>query len=333
MTFLYLLLVSFLLATQGFAYPQPLPLTGPAHFTHDPAIIYNPQSDYYYVFSTHGGVARSRELLGPWTAVGQYLPTGCSIVTSNAGHCDTWAPDVHYLSGMYYLYYAISGFGSQNSTIGVATSPTMEYGSWTDHGTVFSSVDGDTFNAIDPNLIVDNGTLLLTFGSYWADIYQFPLSPSGLAPLTNPPNLTWLSFNSTPPQSEEGAFVYQPHGSGYYYLFYSSGTCCGFVAGDLPAPGNEYKVFVGRSESATGPFVDQNGTPLLQTGGTEVLASHDNIYAPGGTSLFWDPKSKKDVIAYHWRPFNNIQGDANSMLGLNYVDFSSVSGAIPWSGI
>ncbi|KZO99448.1 glycoside hydrolase family 43 protein [Calocera viscosa TUFC12733] len=305
----------------GAAYPQPLQLSGPATFTHDPAIIYNPQSDYYYVFSTHGGVARSHDLLGPWTAVGQYLPTGCSI--KNAGHCDTWAPDVHYVNGQYILYYAISGFGSQNSTIGAATSATMEYGSWTDHGTVFSSVDGDTYNAIDANLIEYNGTLLLTFGSYWADIYQFPLAPSGLAPLTSPPNLMWLSFNSTAPQSEEGAFIYKPETADWYYLFYSSGTCCGFVAGDLPTPGNEYKVFVGRSKSPTGPFVDKNGTALLQTGGTEILASHDNIYAPGGTSLFWDPKSGRDVIAYHWRPFNNIQGDANSMLGLNYVDFSS----------
>jgi len=196
-------------------------------------------------------------------------------------------------------------------------------GSWTDHGALFSSVDGDYFNAIDANVIEVNGKLPPQPGSYWADIYQFQLAPSGLAPAMTSPNLTWLSFNSTPPQSEEGAFVYKPKKSQYYYLFYSSGTCCGFVAGDLPPAGDEYKVFVGRSLSPSGPFVDKNGTALLQTGGTLVLASHDNIYAPGGTSLFLDPKSGRDVMAYHWRPFDNIQGDSNSQLGLNYVDFSS----------
>jgi hypothetical protein len=38
-----------------------------------------------------------------------------------------------------------------------------------------------------------------------------------------------------------------------------------------------------------------------------------------------DPKSKRDVIAYHYRPRDDIRGDANSVLGLNYLDFSSVS--------
>ncbi|KZT57197.1 glycoside hydrolase family 43 protein [Calocera cornea HHB12733] len=319
------LLLSLLALATGLvsAFPQPFKLTGPATFTHDPAIIYNPKSDFYYVFSTHGGVSRSHELLGPWEAIGQYLPTGCSIITSNGGHCDLWAPDVHFINGQYTLYYANSAFGTQDSVIGVATSPTMEYGSWTDHGAVFSSTAGDRFNAIDANLISFNGTLLLTFGSFFADIFQFPLAPSGLAPLTNPPVLTPLAFNSTPPQSEEGAFVYKPNSQDWYYLFYSSGVCCAFVAGSLPAPGDEYKLFVGRSRSPMGPFVDKNGTPLTQTGGTEILASHDNIYAPGGVSLMWDPKSRRDVIAYHWRPLNNIQGDSNSMLGLNFVDFSS----------
>ncbi|CAE6417172.1 unnamed protein product [Rhizoctonia solani] len=311
-------------ATSNGTYPLPMKLTGSGTYTHDPSIIYNEKSGYYYVFSTHGGVARSKALKGPWTAIGSYLPTGCSVITENAGHCDTWAPDVVNINGTYFVYYSISQFGTQKSVIGVATSKTMEYGSWTDHGMVFSSKAGDQYNSIDANVINADGKLLFTFGSYWADIFQFELAPSGLAPLSpSAPQLTHLVLNQTSPQSAEGGFIYNPPKSKYYYLFYSSGTCCAFDPAALPAPGDEYKVFVGRSESASGPFVGATGKPLTETGGTLVLASHDNVYAPGGNSVFWDPKSKRDVIAYHYRPRDDIRGDANSVLGLNYLDFSS----------
>ena len=45
------------------------------------------------------------------------------------------------------LYYAVSSLGSQNSAIGLATSPSMEEGTWTDHGAVITSQTGDVYNA------------------------------------------------------------------------------------------------------------------------------------------------------------------------------------------
>lgn len=38
------------------------------------------------------------------------------------------APDVFSYGGTYYMYYAVSSSGSQNSDIGVATSPSMDVG-------------------------------------------------------------------------------------------------------------------------------------------------------------------------------------------------------------
>lgn len=46
------------------SYPLPMKLTGSAVYTHDPSIIYAEKLGYYYVFSTHGGVARSKALKG-----------------------------------------------------------------------------------------------------------------------------------------------------------------------------------------------------------------------------------------------------------------------------
>jgi arabinan endo-1,5-alpha-L-arabinosidase len=71
-----------------------------------------------------------------------------------------WAPDISYHNGEYYLYYSVSAFGKNTSAIGVATNKTLNPASkdlkWTDHGKLVQSVPvRDMWNAIDPNLIVD----------------------------------------------------------------------------------------------------------------------------------------------------------------------------------
>ncbi|WP_437948374.1 hypothetical protein WME98_48600 [Sorangium sp. So ce296] len=48
-----------------------------------------------------------------------------------------------------------STFGSRSACIGHATRDSMASGSWTDHGSVICSRRGDRYNAIDPNVIVD----------------------------------------------------------------------------------------------------------------------------------------------------------------------------------
>ena len=81
----------------------------------------------------------------PWTRTGSVLPN-CSIIQL-AGNCSLWAPDVNFVNGEYVLYYSVSSLGSQNSAIGLATSPSMEQGTWTDHGAVITSQPGGIYNA------------------------------------------------------------------------------------------------------------------------------------------------------------------------------------------
>jgi len=93
------------------------------------------------------------------------LPNG-SKITSAGQNTHTWAPDVHRVGDLYHLYYSVGSFGSQNSAVGLATSATIEPGSWTDRGGVgVGSTAAKPHNAIDANLLRVGGSYLLSFGS------------------------------------------------------------------------------------------------------------------------------------------------------------------------
>ncbi|TFK54442.1 glycoside hydrolase family 43 protein [Heliocybe sulcata] len=301
------------------SYPDPLPLEGPFFFVHDPSMLQRQSDGRYFLFTTHdkAGILTAEEIQGPWTEIGSILPNNSTIQLP--GRDDIWAPDVSFYDGRYYAYYSVSTFGSQNSAIGLATSATMDAGTWSDHGLVINSTAGDEYNCIDPSLHIGaDGIPRLTFGSFWDNIFQVELG-SNLQTVVSQPEQ--LSYNATDPHPEEGSFIWQ-HGQ-YYYLFISSGTCCGFDPQNLPSPGGQ--VFVGRSSSPSGPFVDKSGVDMRESGGALVLASHGNVYAPGGQVVFNDNKLGRDVFAYHYVPVNSPSpyNDSYASLGLNGIDWSS----------
>lgn len=315
-------LASLLLLPGLISAAQPNPIPGSEDISvRDPAIWYNWWTKQYYIFSTREGIKifKAPRLTGPWTRSGSVMPN-CSVIDL-PGNCNCWAPDVNFINGSYTLYYSVSTIGSQTSAIGVATSPSMEPGTWKDHGAVITSQPGDLWNAIDPNLIFHNGLWRLSYGSYWNGMYQIGLWPDikTKAPLIPPEHLAGGKGRAA-----EGVFIYKPMWSIYYYCFFSGGITP-LEGSEGPEAGNEYKVLVGRGLSASGPFKDKNGKILTEDTkpepGTIVLGSHDNIYAPGGQSVFLDPVSQREVMVYHYVR-NNDRGGA-SYLGINYLSFAS----------
>ncbi|KAI7277832.1 glycoside hydrolase family 43 protein [Hortaea werneckii] len=280
------------------AFADPLPCSGTCVNTHDPSLFRRGSDGTYYRFAAGGGmpIFSAPSLTGAWTYLGEVLPSGSSI--ANSGANDAWAPDVQYKDGQYYLYYSVSSFGTQNSAMGVATSPNMDPGT-----------RQPLYHLLRHNL--------LTFGSFYGDIYQAPLSGDAL---------TWgggdvynIEYNATGTRPSEGPFLFE-YGD-YFYLFWSSGSCCGYDS-DRPAPGDEYKVMVCRSSSATGDFVDASGRACTDEGGTLVLGSHGNVYGPGGQSVFNDP-SEGPVLVYHYVDTTIGYADGDKRLGINKIDFSS----------
>ncbi|TVY44443.1 Arabinan endo-1,5-alpha-L-arabinosidase A [Lachnellula subtilissima] len=216
---------AFLIATASLVqgYSDPGACSG-ACWAHDPSIIQRTSDDLYFKFNTGSGVeiATASSLSGPWTIKGYALPSGSKIDLAN--NTDLWAPDVHKVGDLYYMYYAVSTFGSQTSAIGLATSSTMDIGSWTDLGaTGVASSSGKAYNAIDPNLIAVGSSYYLNFGSFWHDIYQVPMSSDAKKTSGTSVNIEYDSAGTHPC---EGSYMF--YYSGYYYLLWSHGICCGY---------------------------------------------------------------------------------------------------------
>lgn len=123
--------------------------------------------------------------------------------------------------------------------------------------------------------------------------------------MNNPPSSVasssyQIAYNSSGSHAEEGSFIY--YRSPYYYLFFSAGICCGYDT-DKPAAGEEYSIRVCRSESVSGSYVDATGTSCTSSGGTVVLASHGNVYGPGGQGVLVDSAYDGAVLYYHYGKF------------------------------
>ncbi|KAI6080582.1 glycoside hydrolase family 43 protein [Hypoxylon rubiginosum] len=308
-------ILPFLGAVYGYANPGAC--SGTCTNTHDPSIIRRSDGTYFR-FSTGGKIAvhTAPAITGPWTYKGAALPSGSSI--DLAGNQDLWAPEVALIGSTYYLYYSVSTFGVQDSAIGVATSSSLDVGTWTDRGsTGIRSSSGKPYNAIDPNLINVNGAYLLTFGSFWKDLHQVAMksTPTAVASGVSAYQVAYDPVTT----AEEGAFMFK--NGNYYYLFYSKGKCCGYDA-SRPAAGEEYKIMVCRSTSATGGFVDASGKACTGGGGTVVLQSHDFVYGPGGQGVYNDP-THGPILYYHYVDTRIGYADGQKQFGWNTINFSS----------
>jgi len=62
---------------------------------------------------------------------------------------------------------------------------------------------------------------------------------------------------------------------------------------------DNYKEAVGRSASPNGPFVDENGTSMMNGGGTVLLESDANWVGTGGGTAYLDPSNGDSLLVFH----------------------------------
>ncbi|MFF3815692.1 arabinan endo-1,5-alpha-L-arabinosidase [Streptomyces bluensis] len=291
------------------AYPNPGRVTG-STIVHDPTMI-RTSSGQYLLYATGGGLTHttSTDRIA-FSAGADAFRTKPAWWSTYSSVPEAWAPDISYHGGTYLMYYSVSSFGSQNSAIGLAGSTTGAPGSWTDYGIVYTSNSSTDYNAIDPNLFVDDdGTWWLSFGSWWSGIKMIQINPSTGKQLASNTTRYSLASRPTGTKAVEAPFIVKRNG--FYYLFASYDTCCAGTS-------STYKVKVGRAGSVTGPYRDRNGVAMTDNGGTPVLESHGSVIGPGGQSILGDVDG--DLIVYHYYDGND---NGTPKLGINLLDWSS----------
>lgn len=288
---------------------------------HDPVMAKHKGT--YYLFATGRGIAVWSSIdLTEWKRESPVFnaPPAWTIaaVPTFKGHF--WAPDISYHNGQYYLYYSVSAFGKNTSCIGLATNVTLDHEDprfeWKDRGKIIQSYPGITnWNAIDPNVVEDDaGTAYLSFGSFWGGLKMIQLAPDRMAVVGDTLRLPTIASRiassgaSNPPATAanpkdaggnaiEAPFIFKK--KDYYYLFASIDYCCKGLE-------STYKMIVGRSTQATGPYVDDHGTPLASGGGKLLLAGDERWQGVGHNSVY--TFDGEDYLIFH-----GYDGDDNGV--------------------
>lgn len=284
----------------GEAAPVPTP-TGPVATevelsgdlrTHDPALVVGEDGEPWYVFSTGDqrvGLGSIQIRTSPdgreWTEAGTVWKASTRpewVYEQVPGVSNFWAPELVENDGTWYLYYSASTFGSNRSLIGLYTNTTLDPSdpayAWVDQGEVWRSTPGETdYNAIDAGIVEDAaGTPWMAFGSFWGGIQLVELSwPSG-KPADPAAEAVTIASRREQPHAIEAPYLVAR--DGWFYLFVSRDACC-------QGTDSTYNMAVGRSREVTGPYVDREGVPLLEDGGTPLLATRGDRVGPGGQSV------------------------------------------------
>jgi arabinan endo-1,5-alpha-L-arabinosidase len=314
--------------------PQVVKVEGDIEYTHDPSIAKD--GDTWYLFGTANGPNRDGELpircsqdLHVWKRCGNVFDKIPDWIRKQSPETkELWAPDISYFNGEYHLYYAFSAFGKNTSGIALLTNKALNPKSpdfqWVDRGLVLQSRLEDDFNAIDPNLVLDEkGQAWLAFGSFWTGIKMRSIDAhTGLLsaadtklyslakrerPANPPPNPPGLPGDW---QAIEAPFIV--HHDSYYYLFVSFDLCCRGIK-------SNYKTMVGRSQSVTGPYVDAAGKPMLEGGSSPLLLGNARWIGPGGESLL--QQKDGDIIVFH--AYDGKSGEA-------YLQISTIAWIDGW---
>ena len=248
-----------------------------------------------------------------WDYKGDAFPAQPEGAAPNAG---IWAPEVGYVNGQYLMYFVITDVSDgvspapgcdNDSAIAVATAPSAT-GPWTVSRKLVvppqaaPAQPGSSCNfhwTFDPELVrAQDGQRFLYYGSYGGGIFVQPLAPDGLSTAGEATRVTIAN------RYEAAEVIFK---GGFYYLFVSAANCCN-------GPLTGYALFVGRSASPTGPFVDRQGHSLLagRVGGTPVAAQNGNRWVGAGHNTVFEDRAGQWWTIYHAVDVNDAYLDGTT---------------------
>ncbi len=231
-------------------------------YIHDPSsVAYD--NGKYYTFGTGSGGLISDD--GGWTWHSGAVRTGGGV-----------APDIIKIGDKFFVAYAVGGGGMSGghaSNVKTMWTKTLDPKSpdfgYHDDSVVASSNGVEDADAIDPAFLYAGGHLWLSYGTYFGFIRILELNPKTAKPLpTSKPVNVAIDMEATDMMYRDG----------WYYLLGTHGTCC-------DGANSTYNIRAGRSRKPTGPYVDNEGIPLLKGGGKLVVSASGRHIGPGHFGL------------------------------------------------
>ncbi|KZV66823.1 glycoside hydrolase family 43 protein [Peniophora sp. CONT] len=271
----------------------------------DPFMVY--QDGYYYLTSTEWNkvqITRAKTIGGLKTGETQTVYSS----TASGRCCNVWAPELHYISGRWYVYFTAGHSADTNDQfINVLQGPTDNpWGTFTWLNTI--DIPNHKVWSIDATILVLSSGNYLVFSSFQGSLQSLWIakmtSPTtvGDAHLISEPTLSWETEGAA--VNEGPAALY--HG-GRTWLFYSASFCW-----------NNYKL--GRLE-LTG------SDPLSASSWTKhpdpVFQAANGDYGPGHNYFFLSPSGNQFWNVYHASPTSTVACDGTRRTFVQQISFDS----------
>lgn len=296
-----ILLIALLLAASLEArertFTNPLLPTGP-----DPWVEY--KDGFYYYMNTTGTnltVWKTRDMTALRSAENKVVWTPPA---SGPYSHEIWAPEIHFLEGKWYIYFAADAENNQTHRIWAIenSSPDPLQGEWTFKGKV---ADPSDKWAIDASAFEDQGRLYLIWSGWEGDengtqsIYiarlKNPWTVEGERARVSTPEYPWEKVGDMDPKMlagnpphidvNEGPEILKHEGK--IFLIYSASACWTdyYELGMLTADSG--------AELMNPAMWKKSSKPVFQQ------SAETGIFAPGHNSFFKSPDGKQDWILYH----------------------------------
>lgn len=282
----------------------------------DPTVFRDPKDGKFYLYSTVTGsdwmpIFSSDDLVN-W----KYEKNAFRNATKPSWNTDNafWAPEMRYINGKYVLYYSwakMNGTAQSHTNVVTADTPLGTYDSTLKDKVFAGSIqllsnEEFGYNCIDQFYYEENDRKFLFYGSF-NGIWVVELTDDGLAVKRGADNKP-VFWKKVCGNAFEGTNIYKK--GEYYYLFASIGACCA-------GANSNYEVVVGRSNSLFGPYVDKNGTDMLENAWEPVVDGGDRSkwVGPGHNSiLVVDDEGTEWMIYHSYGYWSGSFGGRNCML-------------------